>query len=71
MGEESGISRAEWHTSSLSGSSGQCVQVAFLDEDVAVRDSKDPNGPILFFTSDEWQTFTGSIRRGKFEIPAS
>ncbi|TDB98660.1 DUF397 domain-containing protein [Actinomadura sp. 7K534] len=37
-----------WRKSRRSGSSGgQCVEVANLENKVAVRDSKDPHGPML------------------------
>jgi len=42
------LSRAEWHKSSHSSQSGNCVEVARnLPGVVAVRDSKDPDGPAL------------------------
>ncbi|WP_433259756.1 DUF397 domain-containing protein (plasmid) [Streptosporangium sp. CA-135522] len=71
MREDLDLSRAEWRTSSFSGSNGQCVQVAFLGEHVAVRDSKDAEGPVLVFTPGEWKAFAGGVRLGEFEIPAS
>ncbi|TYK47040.1 DUF397 domain-containing protein [Actinomadura decatromicini] len=37
-----------WRKSSRSGSDGgNCVELAGLNDDVAIRDSKDPHGPIL------------------------
>ncbi|MES9539171.1 DUF397 domain-containing protein [Actinomadura sp. NPDC000600] len=37
-----------WRKSSRSGSSGgQCVELAGAKDGVAIRDSKDPNGPML------------------------
>ena len=55
-----------WRKSSYSGSNGgACVDVADnLPGIVAVRDSKDPHGPNLTFSRDEWRTFTSSIKRG-------
>jgi hypothetical protein len=35
---------------------------------VAVRDSKDPEGPKLTFTPDEWVAFTAGIRAGQFDL---
>jgi Domain of unknown function (DUF397) len=54
------LSRAEWRKSSWSGGNGgDCVEVARnLPGAVAVRDSKDPDGPTLTFTPDEWVAFT-------------
>ena len=34
---------------------------------VAVRHSKDPDGPKLVFTAGEWEAFTVGIRAGEFD----
>ena len=58
-----------WRKASKSGSQGQCVEVACLDGGrVAVRDSKDPNGPILTFTPGEWDAFIDGARKGEFDL---
>ncbi|MEU0436415.1 DUF397 domain-containing protein [Streptomyces sp. NPDC006290] len=46
-----------WRRSSRSGAdSGQCCEVALLADGVLVRDSKQPEGPVLSFRSDAWRT---------------
>ncbi|MGW3242022.1 DUF397 domain-containing protein [Streptomyces sp. NPDC001070] len=51
-------SRLAWFTSSYSGSEGgDCVEVAHGPGAVHVRDSKDPAGPALTFTAEEWTAF--------------
>jgi hypothetical protein len=61
-------SGALWVKSSLSFSNGACVEVADLSEGkVGVRHSKDPSGPVLRFTSAEWQAFLGGTRLGEFD----
>ena len=61
-------SSAHWVKSSLSFSNGACVEVADLSEGkVGVRHSKDPSGPVLRFTSAEWQAFLGGTRLGEFD----
>jgi hypothetical protein len=58
----------EWRKSTYSGSEGgTCVEVAGLnDGDRAVRDSKDPAGPMLRCTSTEWSTFIAGVRASEF-----
>jgi len=58
-----------WRKSVASGPNG-CVEVAFIDGRVAVRDSKNRQGPILDFTPMEWRTFLHGVRNGEFELPA-
>jgi hypothetical protein len=57
-----------WIKSSLSFSNSNCVEVASLPADeIGVRDSKDPEGPVLRFTPDEWRAFLGGARNGEFD----
>ena len=62
------LSRATWRKSSLSAANG-CVEVAFIKDQVAVRDSKDRGGAVLLFTAHEWRTFLEGVRNKEFEIP--
>ncbi|MEU7176988.1 MULTISPECIES: DUF397 domain-containing protein [Streptomyces] len=44
--------------SSYSSSGGECVEVAAnIPGVIAVRDSKDPDGPILRFAPEQWSAF--------------
>jgi hypothetical protein len=57
------LSRAEWHKSSYSSQDGNCVEVATnLPGTVAVRDTKDRQGPALAFTRRDWQAFARQIK---------
>jgi hypothetical protein len=64
------LAQARWHKSSYSnGNGGACVEVAGnLRDVVAVRDSKNHEGPVLVFTSDEWEAFTAGVRGGEFDL---
>ena len=59
------LSPASWRKCSRStGGDDQadCIEVAELSGRVAMRDSKDPAGPVLAFTHAEWRAFLGGIR---------
>ncbi|AUH44328.1 DUF397 domain-containing protein [Streptomyces sp. CMB-StM0423] len=57
-----------WRKSSYSGGSGgNCVEVHDGHPDrLRVRDSKDPQGPQLAFTSDGWTAFVSAVKSGEF-----
>jgi hypothetical protein len=57
-----------WVKSSASAQNGNCVELASLhDGGVAVRDSKDPNGPVLRYTALEWEAFLAGAKAGEFD----
>ncbi|MCX4684968.1 DUF397 domain-containing protein [Kitasatospora purpeofusca] len=59
-----------WHKSSYSVGDGECIEIASGFPDIVpVRDSKDPHGPTLAFSSTAWQSFITAIHTG--ELPAS
>jgi hypothetical protein len=59
--------RAEWRKSTRSNSGG-CVEVAVINTQVAVRDSKHRDGAILWFTPVEWEAFIGGVCEGEFDL---
>ncbi|MFF0579340.1 DUF397 domain-containing protein [Streptosporangium saharense] len=64
------LTGAAWRKSTLSGDTGgNCVEVATnLPGLMAVRDSKDPSGPVLTFGSGVWSAFVKGVKRGSFEV---
>jgi len=55
-----------WHKSTYSAAS-DCIEVAFVDGQVAIRDSKDRRGAVLFFTPGEWNAFIAGVHDGQFQ----
>jgi hypothetical protein len=54
-----------WRKSSYSGNNGgQCVEVGAAVRLIAVRDSMNPQGPVLAFGPQDWQRFTDRVKAG-------
>ncbi|BBH64849.1 hypothetical protein ACTI_15340 [Actinoplanes sp. OR16] len=62
------LTNTNWFKSSKSGAAGHCVEVAFLENATAVRDTKaDGAGPVLAFTPPEWEAFISGVKAGEFD----
>jgi uncharacterized protein DUF397 len=62
---------APWIKSSYSGPQGNCVEVAFLPSgEIAMRNSRHPDGAALVFTAAEWGAFLSGAMDGEFGSPA-
>lgn len=59
-----------WHKSSYSGNGGvDCVEVARnLPHVVAIRDSKDPHGPVLTVAPAQWRDFIAEVKAGQHDL---
>ena len=55
-----------WFKAQSSSHNGQCVEVAGTAGKIAIRDSKDPDGPILIYTPAEFTAFLNGARNGEF-----
>jgi len=56
-----------WWKSSYSSESANCVEVAEVDGEVWLRDSKNPAGPVLRLDPDAWRQFVRAVSAGAFD----
>ncbi len=62
------FSGARWRKSVASGDGG-CVEVAYVDGVIGVRDTKDSGtGPVLMFTEREWTAFLAGAQACEFGL---
>ncbi|GAA2107261.1 DUF397 domain-containing protein [Actinomadura alba] len=57
-----------WRKSSRSGSNSNCVEIGSLSTAVAVRDSKDPDGPCLIVDRPDWLAFIDAVKHREFDL---
>lgn len=62
------LSGAAWRTSSRSQQGGECVEVANLEDAMAVRDSKDLSGPMLEFGRPAARRFVLEVLEGRHDL---
>ena len=55
-----------WRKASFCAS-GECVEVAQQNGMIVLRDSTEPRGSVVRYTTEEWQTFVRGIKAGEFD----
>ncbi|MGW4441973.1 DUF397 domain-containing protein [Streptomyces sp. NPDC004682] len=61
------LAGAQWVKASASDGVNDCVELADLGENIAMRQSLDPEGPALIFTRSELAAFVDGSRKGEFD----
>lgn len=62
------MTEPRWRKSSRSGSSVNCVEVAFVGGGVRVRDSKERAGAVLAIGQCSWRGFLEMLRTGRYDV---
>lgn len=70
------LTGAAWRRPSHGGGDeGSCIEVAVVagskegsDHVIAMRDGRNPGGPALIFTPEEWRAFTAGVMDGEFDL---
>ncbi|MFC8012622.1 DUF397 domain-containing protein [Streptomyces cinereoruber] len=66
MGSNQNLTGARWRKSSYSGDTGgNCIEVADLAAHIAVRDSKNPEGPAFLTTPAAFTAFVTAAAEGR------
>lgn len=61
-----------FHKAAASSSNNGCVETRICDcDEILVRDSKNPSGPVLSFTRNEWAAFLAGVKAEEFELPVA
>jgi hypothetical protein len=64
---EAELQPTDWRKARRSIGNGDCIEIAPTNGQIAVRDSKDPFGPILHYRASAWQSFLTAARQGGFD----
>jgi hypothetical protein len=56
-----------WRKSTYSTDQGNCIELAPTASGIDLRDSKEPDGPVLHFTRAELAAFLAGCRAGEFD----
>jgi predicted secreted Zn-dependent protease len=66
MDRTRGRNSLTWRTA-LSCDGGACVQVAADRGIILIRSSRQPSGPLLEYTPEEWHEFVSGVKKGDFD----
>jgi hypothetical protein len=58
------VHHLQWRTARRSAGNGACVEVAPVNGQIAIRDSKDPEGPILNYSVRAFRSFLDATKNG-------
>ena len=62
------VSNLQWRKAGRSANNGACVEVAPVNGQILIRDSKDQDGPIIQYSGSSWRAFLGGAKKGQFDL---
>jgi hypothetical protein len=62
------LSRAVWQRAEGGEPDEGAVEIAFVDDLIGMRNSAEPDGPVLVFTQAEWDAFVAGAQDGEFDL---
>ena len=57
----------QWRKARRSANNGACVEAALSGGRILIRDSKDPDGPLLGYAGATWRMFTSEAKIGRYD----
>ncbi|MEU8522424.1 DUF397 domain-containing protein [Streptomyces sp. NPDC048577] len=60
------LAGARWVKAKASDALNECIELAAVGENIAMRNSRDPKGPALIFTKGELSAFLNGAAKGEF-----
>jgi len=69
--DEAGLRSLNWRKAQRSQGNGDCVEVAAANEEILVRDSKNPDGFVLGYPAGAWRSFLANAKHGTYDLPCS
>jgi hypothetical protein len=57
----------QWRKARLSAGNGACVEIATMATEVAIRDSKNPDGAVLKCSADTFRSFLDAAKKGALQ----
>lgn len=63
------VSNLQWRKARRSANNGACVELALRPAkgQIYIRDSKDPNGPVMRYPRYSWRVFVADVKQGQFD----
>jgi hypothetical protein len=66
-----GAATLHWRKARRSAGNGACVETARSGGRILIRDSKDPDGPMLRYTGATWRMFISEAKIGRYDATSS